>query len=131
MTRRNASDFETLQRWAIRSSALTVSTSRTYVDLIVALAITEYYGHTPNYSRVRGSARRSNPLGGNLRACAIRRLVTGGTDLRARFDAELRVAGLQLGERDYELLFAMWAEHLPQREALRATVPGPDEEPLG
>jgi len=51
-------------------------------------------------------------------------------DLRARFDAELRVAGLQLGERDSELLFAMWAEHLPQREALRATVPGPDEEPL-
>lgn len=51
-------------------------------------------------------------------------------DLRARFDAELRVAGLQLGGRDYELLFAMWAEHLPQREALRAAVPGPDEEPL-
>ena len=51
-------------------------------------------------------------------------------DLRARFDAELRVAGLQLGGRDYELLFAMWTEHLPQREALRAAVPGRDEEPL-
>jgi hypothetical protein len=65
------------------------------------------------------------------RACAIRRLMNPDTDLRARFDAEVRVAGLQLGERDYELLFSMWAEHLPQREALRATVPGPDEEPLG
>ena len=51
-------------------------------------------------------------------------------DLRARFDAELRTAGLQLEGRDYELLFAMWVEHLPQREALRAAVPGPDEEPL-
>ena len=59
----------------------------------------------------------------------IRRLVTDDADLRARFDAELRVAGLQLAGRDYELLFAMWAEHLPQREALRAAVPALDEEP--
>jgi hypothetical protein len=50
-------------------------------------------------------------------------------DLRARFDAELRTAGLALHGREYELLFAMWAEHLPQREALRAAVPAPDEEP--
>ena len=56
--------------------------------------------------------------------------MTGDVDLRARFDAELRVAGLQLVGHDYELLFAMWVEHLPQREALRAAVPGPDEEPL-
>jgi len=51
------------------------------------------------------------------------------TDLRARFDAELSAAGLNLDGRDYELLFAMWTEHRPQREALRATVPMPDEEP--
>ena len=50
--------------------------------------------------------------------------------LRARFDTELAAAGLQLSGRDRELLFAMWAEHLPQREALRAAVPAPDEEPL-
>jgi hypothetical protein len=50
-------------------------------------------------------------------------------DLRARFDAELRAAGLQLTGRDYDLLFAMWAEHLPQREALRASVPALLEEP--
>jgi hypothetical protein len=50
--------------------------------------------------------------------------------LRARFDEELRVAGLAPTGRDRELLFAMWAEHVPQREALRAAVPAPDEEPL-
>jgi hypothetical protein len=52
-----------------------------------------------------------------------------GDDLRARFDAELRAAGLVLSGRDDELLFAMWLEHLPRREALRAAVPAPDEEP--
>jgi hypothetical protein len=51
-------------------------------------------------------------------------------ELRERFDAELRAVGLALRGRDHELLFAMWAEHLPQREALRATVPAADEEPL-
>ena len=50
-------------------------------------------------------------------------------DLRARFDAELSAAGLNLDGRDDELLFAMWTEHRPQREALRAAVPMPDEEP--
>ena len=50
-------------------------------------------------------------------------------DLRARFDAELRAAGLALHGREYEVLFAMWVEHLPQREALRAAVPAPGEEP--
>ena len=54
---------------------------------------------------------------------------TSDTDLRARFDAEMRGAGLSLTGRDSELLFAMWAEHLPQREALRAAVPTADEEP--
>ncbi|HMH51484.1 MAG TPA: hypothetical protein VK548_14700 [Candidatus Acidoferrum sp.] len=41
----------------------------------------------------------------------------------------MRAAGLSLAGRDYELLFAMWTEHRPQREALRAAVPMPDEEP--
>jgi len=49
--------------------------------------------------------------------------------LRAQFDAEVTTAGLRLPEREHELLFAMWAEHLPQREALRAAVPAPAEEP--
>ena len=51
------------------------------------------------------------------------------TELRAHFDAELNAAGLTLAGRDYDLLFAMWVEHRPQREALRAVVPMPDEEP--
>lgn len=51
------------------------------------------------------------------------------TDLRARFDAELQAAGLSLGGRDYDLLFAMWREHLPRRDTLRATTPRPEEEP--
>jgi hypothetical protein len=51
------------------------------------------------------------------------------TELRADFDAELNAAGLSLAGRDYDLLFAMWVEHRPQREALRSAVPMPDEEP--
>lgn len=50
-------------------------------------------------------------------------------ELRTRFDAEMRAAGLSVEGRDRELLFSMWREHLPQREALRATVPAWDEEP--
>lgn len=50
-------------------------------------------------------------------------------DSRERFDAELRAAGLTLMGRDYELLYEMWREHLPAREALRAWVPLPEEEP--
>ena len=50
-------------------------------------------------------------------------------DLRARFDAELTAAGLAITGRDYDLLFAMWQEHLPQREALRAAAPAPEDEP--
>lgn len=51
--------------------------------------------------------------------------------LRARFDAEVEAAGLALEGRDRELLYAMWAEHRPQREALRAAVPALEEEPAG
>jgi hypothetical protein len=50
-------------------------------------------------------------------------------DLRAKFNAELMTAGLTLADRDYELLFAMWVEHRPQRAALRAAVPDFYEEP--
>ncbi len=49
--------------------------------------------------------------------------------LHARFEAELSMAGLAPTGRDRELLFAMWAEHLPERERLRAAVPTLDEEP--
>jgi hypothetical protein len=51
------------------------------------------------------------------------------SDLRARFDAELVAAGLRLSGADYDNLFEMWAEHLPERERLRAAVPEADEEP--
>lgn len=51
-------------------------------------------------------------------------------DLREKFDSEVRASGLQVSGRDEELLYAMWLEHLPQRETLRAAVPRPDEEPL-
>ena len=50
-------------------------------------------------------------------------------DRRAEFDAECRTAGLLLGTRDAELLYAMWLEWLPQRDRLRATVPAPEDEP--
>ena len=50
-------------------------------------------------------------------------------DLRTRFDAELAAAGLSIRGRDYDLLFAMWNEHLPQREAVRAAAPDLSDEP--
>lgn len=50
-------------------------------------------------------------------------------DLRARFDAELAAAGLSIRGRDAELLFAMWKEHFPQREAVRAAAPALSDEP--
>jgi hypothetical protein len=55
--------------------------------------------------------------------------MTSDKDLRARFDAELRVAGLDLTGAEYEALYEMWAEHLPERERLRAAVLAADEEP--
>ena len=57
---------------------------------------------------------------------------TAGRDeaeLRELFAAELRVAGLRVPDDDRERLFAMWADHLPNRDALRAAAPRPDEEP--
>ncbi len=50
-------------------------------------------------------------------------------ELAAQFEAELRAAGLEVSGRDYDLLFAMWQDHLPQRETLRTAVPAPEEEP--
>ena len=57
---------------------------------------------------------------------------TAGRDeaeLRELFAAELRVAGLQVPDDDRERLYAMWVDHLPHRDALRAAVPRPEEEP--
>ena len=57
---------------------------------------------------------------------------TAGRDeqeLRELFAAELRVAGLRVPDDDRERLFAMWVDHLPNRDALRAAAPRPDEEP--
>lgn len=56
---------------------------------------------------------------------------TGGRDareLRARFDAELRVGGLDVTGKDRERLYAMWEDHLPMRDAMRGAVLAPDEE---
>jgi hypothetical protein len=50
-------------------------------------------------------------------------------DLRARFDAELRVAGLEVAGDDRERLFAMWEDFYPQREAFRAAALEPEDEP--
>jgi len=48
---------------------------------------------------------------------------------RAQFDAEVRAAGLTLGDRDLELLYEMWLDWLPQRDRLRAEVPALEDEP--
>jgi hypothetical protein len=50
-------------------------------------------------------------------------------DRRAQFDAECRTAGLTLGTRDAELLYAMWLEWQPERDRLRAATPAPEAEP--
>jgi hypothetical protein len=49
--------------------------------------------------------------------------------LRARFDAEVVAADLTVPAADREHLFAMWAEHLPLRDSLRAASVAPEEEP--
>jgi hypothetical protein len=50
-------------------------------------------------------------------------------EARAQFDAEVRAAGLTLSARDYDLLYEMWVDWLPQRDRLRAEVPALGEEP--
>ncbi len=50
-------------------------------------------------------------------------------DRRAQFEAECGTAGLTLGARDDELLYAMWLDWLPERDRLRAAVPAPEDEP--
>ena len=50
-------------------------------------------------------------------------------DQRAQFDAEMSTAGLELGERDLQLLYEMWLDWLPQRDRLRAEVPAREDEP--
>ena len=49
--------------------------------------------------------------------------------LRARFDAELLSADLAVPAADREHLFAMWADHLPLRDSLRAASVALEEEP--
>jgi hypothetical protein len=49
--------------------------------------------------------------------------------LRAQFDAEVLAADLTVLDADREHLFAMWAEHRPLRESLRAASVAPEEEP--
>lgn len=51
------------------------------------------------------------------------------SESRAQFDAEVRAAALSLGAADYEALYDMWLDWLPQRAALRAWMPAPDDEP--
>jgi hypothetical protein len=57
---------------------------------------------------------------------------SGGADraaLRAQFDAEVLAADLTVPDADREYLFAMWAEHLPRRDSLRAASVALEEEP--
>lgn len=49
--------------------------------------------------------------------------------LRATFDAEVVAADLTVPAADREHLFAMWVEHLPQRDSLRAASIALEEEP--
>ena len=57
------------------------------------------------------------------------RAMKSSDDRRAQFDAERRTAGLMLGARDAELLYAMWLEWQPERDRLRAATPAPEDEP--
>ncbi len=50
-------------------------------------------------------------------------------ELTARFESELRVAGIEVTGRERELLYAMWLEHLPERETLRRAPLAAEEEP--
>jgi len=48
---------------------------------------------------------------------------------RARFEAEVAVAGIAVADEDREPLFAMWVELQPIRDRLRAVDLAPEEEP--
>ena len=50
-------------------------------------------------------------------------------ELRVLFEAELLAAGLAVAGDDRERLWVMWADHFPQREALRSAVLAPEEDP--
>jgi hypothetical protein len=56
-------------------------------------------------------------------------LVTQPADLRAQFDAEVLSADVSVPTDDREHLFAMWLEHLPLRDSLRAASMALEEEP--
>lgn len=49
--------------------------------------------------------------------------------LRALFDAEVLAAALVVTDDDRERLFAMWSDHLPTRDRLRAAELALPEEP--
>jgi hypothetical protein len=49
--------------------------------------------------------------------------------LRAQFDAEVLSADVSVPTDDREHLFAMWLEHLPLRDSLRAASVALEEEP--
>ena len=60
------------------------------------------------------------------------RPMSGGQDLaalRAQFDAEVLSADVSVPPDDREHLFAMWLEHLPLRDSLRAASVALEEEP--
>jgi hypothetical protein len=53
----------------------------------------------------------------------------GPADLHARFEAEIRVAGIALSDEDRGPLFAMWLQLVPIRQRLRAADVALEEEP--
>jgi hypothetical protein len=84
-------------------------------------------------SGARGSRCGSLYTAVRRRATAVIASLAAGEglmdDARARFDAEVIAAGLTLDAGDRERLFAMWLDHLPARDALRAAAPADEEEP--
>lgn len=48
---------------------------------------------------------------------------------RARFEAEIELAGISLSGTERERLFVMWQGFLPYREQLRSSQVDPVEEP--
>jgi hypothetical protein len=62
-------------------------------------------------------------------ALCLEAIVTQPADLRARFDAEVLAADVAVPPADLDSLFAMWIEHLPLRDSLRAASVALEEEP--